>query len=159
MTSNDPRFLVFRATASAYFVLGGIFGFMTLLSAILVSADRSMIPALVACVVAWLFVYLWLSLFRIVVAHDFLSYRGLFRGTCEFRFADIRRIAVESGVKNYSDRFKPFVRLAIEPQQELNSRPVYVNLKVLSIADIRHLRGILKEIYQAMGKADVVRNL
>jgi len=29
----------------------------------------------------------------------------------------------------------------------------------LSIADIRHLRGILKEIYQAMGKADVVRNL
>lgn len=159
MTVNSTNPIVLRAAASAYVVLGTIFGFMSLMAGLAASSDRSMRPAFAACAVAWIISYIWLSRFQIVVGADSLIYRSLFGGTTEFRFTEIRNLVVESGIRDYSDRFKPFVRLVITPSRELHAKPLYINLKVLGASGVRQLLDALRVKYDTIGRPDVVRNL
>jgi hypothetical protein len=113
-------------------VLGGIFAFVTTLLGLAASSDNSMIPAFAGCEAAWILCYAWLSRFRIVIDAECLSYRSLFAGTVSYQFTEIRHIAMESGIRDYCDRFKPLVRLVIKPRKDLDAKPVYINLKVFS---------------------------
>src|ERR1700757_4997836 len=117
-----------RATASAYVVLGIIFGFLTGLTALAAAAQRDMRWALLACIAAWAVSYVWLFRFRLVVSSDFLSYTSLFFGTRARRLSEIRNIKLESGIREYSDRFKPLFRLvvvSVRPEETT----INVNLK------------------------------
>jgi hypothetical protein len=113
--SNGPQPIVLKATTSAYGIFGLIFGFVTLMTGLAASSERSMTPAFAASAAAWILSYVWLSRFRIAVDSESLTYTTLFAGTRTYCFTEIRKMSVESGVRDYSDRFKPFVRLVIKP--------------------------------------------
>ena len=151
--------LVLRATASAYGVFGVIFGFLTLMSARAAISDKSVAPAFVAPAVAWILSYLWLYRFRIVLATDSLSYTTLFAGTRTYLLANIHQISFESGIHHYSDRFKPFIRLVIKLNNEVGSKPLYINLKVFSRQGVRQLFDTLRSKFEALGRPEVVKNL
>jgi hypothetical protein len=142
--SNSARPIVLRATASSYGVLGFIFGFVTLMTGLATRSDRSMGPAFGASAAAWILSYVWLARFRIVADSDCLTYTTLFAGARTCCFTEIRKMSVESRVRDYSDRFKPFVRLVIKPNKEANAKPLYLNLKVFSRCGVRQLLDALR---------------
>lgn len=159
MMPKSGQGVVLKATPSSYLVLGAIFGFLTLLAGLAASSDRGMMPALLVCALVWILVYAWLSRLRIIVSTESFSYRTLFGGAYEYRFSEIQKISVESGVREYSDRFKPFVRLVVTPTEEFRSRPLYVNLKVFSHNDLKLLYGALREAFARSGRPDIAGNL
>jgi hypothetical protein len=59
-------------------------------------------------------------------------------------------------VREYTDRFKPFVRLVVEPTAELGAATVYVNLKVFNVPAVRGVIGFLKLKYKDLGMPHVV---
>jgi hypothetical protein len=150
--------LVLRPALSAFVVLGVMFGFLSFMAGLMAVSDKSMIPAFAACMIAWVLVYVWLFCLRLVVSAESLSYTTLFRGRRSYDFSEIRRISVESGIKEYSDRFKPLVRLAVTPIDGLGS-VVYVNLKVFSRKDVKHLFDALREAFNRIGRPDAVKSL
>jgi hypothetical protein len=134
-----------------------IFGFLTFMTALAAYSDLSMRPALAVCAAAWLFSYLWLFRFQFVINNDSVSYRSLFWGTCTYQLKEIKSIYLESGAREYSDRFKPFVRLAIVPLKQAD-RALYVNVKVLSPTGMSRVLETLRSKYDALGLPNVVRN-
>jgi hypothetical protein len=60
-----------------------------------------------------------------------------------FLWAEVSSIKTESGIHNYSDRFRPFVRLVIKPLDGTR-RPIYVNLKVMKRSTLRELKETLR---------------
>lgn len=158
--SRNPQqvSLDLRATASAYVVVGIIFGFLTGLTALAAAAQRDMRWALLACIAAWAVSYVWLFRFRLVVSSDSLSYTSLLGGTRIRRLTEIKNIKFESGIREYSDRFKPFIRLVV-----VSARPeettINVNLKVLAASSVRELFKTLRARYKTMGMTNVVRGL
>ncbi len=126
------------------------------MTALAASADRTMRLPLLFCVLAWILAYLWLARFRLVVTEESLTYRTLLRGTVSYPMRGIRRIRRESGVREYTDRFKPFVRLVVEPTAELGAATDYVNLKVFNVPAVRGVIGFLKLKYKDLGMPHVV---
>jgi hypothetical protein len=147
-----------KATASAYVVLGIIFGFLTGLTALAAAAQRNMRWALLACIAAWAVSYVWLFRFRLVVSSDSLSYTSLFCGTRVRRLTDIKNIKLESGIREYSDRFKPLFRLVVVSVRPEETR-ININLKVLAASSVRELLETLRARYKTMGMTKVVRGL
>jgi hypothetical protein len=151
--------LVCKAARSAYIVFGLIFGFLTLMTGIAASADRTMVAPFVGCAAAWAVIYLWLARVKLTLKENSLTYRTLWAGTRAFDLEQIQNIEIESGVGGYSDRFKPFVRLAISPKEGVALKPLYVNLKVLGGTSVRHLIDALRIRYHEIGHPEVVRHL
>jgi len=150
-----------RAAVSAYVVFGFIFGFLTLAiapSAFARGAHREEKLIFLALLGAWVLSYIWLFSFRLVVSHETLRYTTLFGQTRVRRLQEIKRITRESGINEYSDRFKPFIRLVV-----VSSKPdvatLNVNLKIFKLAEIRQLLECLRERYRSMGLPEVVSRL
>ncbi len=139
-------------------MLGSIFGLMSLLTGIMAGSGKNMMPAFAACIITWVLVYLWLFSLRLVVSADSLSYTSLFRGRRTFKFSEIKRVSVECGIRECSDRFKPFVRLVVAPTDRLED-PIYANLKVFSRRDLQLLFGALRDAFNRIDRPDVVRGL
>lgn len=144
--------VVLRACLSAYVVLGLIFGFLTLMTGIAAHAQNNMLLPFLVCAVAWFFSIVWLVSFRVGVSTNSLSYRSLFGGNRVLRLADIRSIIRESGVRQYGDRFRPFVRLVVTTVSD--GQRIDINLKVFSTRDIQMLIQGLKANCIAIGHSD-----
>jgi hypothetical protein len=158
MTQKLGEKIVLRAGLSTYVVFGIIFGFLTLLSGIASSADRGMAPVFAVCAFAWLVSYLWISSFRLEISEDTLTYRTLFSGTSTYHFTEIVHIRRESGVIQYSDRFKPFVRYVVTPETS-SRRPLLINAKVFSAQALREFKDALQARYRKIGRPEVVKDL
>jgi hypothetical protein len=151
--------LELRAAVSAYVVFGIIFGFITLMTGLPASSEPSMrLPFLIFAAV-WVFCYAWLFTFRLVVSSESIAYRTLLRGTRTLRLQDIKSMKVESGIREYSDRFKPFIRLVIVSSGTPCPCTINVNLKVFSSSDIRQLLDSLQTQFRSMGMPGVVKEL
>jgi hypothetical protein len=151
--------LVLKAAPSGYVVFGIIFGFLTFMTGLAASTDKSMRLPFFICLSCWILSYAWLCRLRFVMSTDSISYRTLFRGTSTYGLTEIRRITKESGIREYSDRFKPFVRLVIRPSAEVSRSPLYVNLKVFRTSGVRRLLTDLVDRFNAMGRPEVVKDL
>ena len=114
--------------------------------------------ALLVCIAAWAVSYVWLFRFWLAVSSDSLSYTSLFCGTRVRRLTEIKHIKFESGIREYSDRFKPFIRLVV-----VSARPeettINVNLKVLAASSVRELLETLRARCRTMDMTNVVRGL
>jgi len=156
---SDSQTLVFKAVRSAYLVAGIVFGSLTLLTGLADISDKSIRTFFFLCLGCWIFSYVWLARFRLVSATESLSYRSLFGGTRTYRMLDIRRITKEVGFREYSDRFKPHVRLVIRPHTEISRFSVYVNLRVFGKPGARQILDDLQIKFNAIGKPEVVKHL
>jgi len=101
----------------------------------------------------------WLIRFRATMSSQSLTYTTLFGGTVTFDFEEIRSIRLESGIRGVEDRFKPFVRIVIEPLKESRQKPTYVNAKLLTKVDLAELRQTLRARFVSMGRSDLVKEL
>jgi hypothetical protein len=151
--------VVLRARRSAYVLAGLIFGSPTLLSGLAAITDKRLRGFFLLWLACWIFSYAWLALFLLVVSDESLRYRSLFGGSATFRLSQIHRISMEVGVRRWSDRFKPNVRLIVECNPEVRRSHVYVNLQVFGRARVRPLLDDLRARFSGMGRPEVVRNL
>jgi hypothetical protein len=82
---------------------------------------------------AWMF---WVSSHRIVFDGRTVTYRHtLFRD--EFEISSVKSVKFESGIRKYTDRFRPFSRVIFKLSDR--DRPVYINATLFSRADLRAL--------------------
>src|SRR5262249_23111682 len=90
--------------------------------------------------VAPAFLVLWVSAFRVEVASGILSYRTLFRGARSLPLSEIQsaEIAIAPDAP-----FGPFVQLRLHPHADSGLRPLAINAKVFSRADLNRLIDIL----------------
>jgi hypothetical protein len=135
--------LVFRASVSTYVVVGVMFGVTLVLgfAAILRNPNFWSAVALNFMVLALSFV--WIASFKLVVANSFISHRTLFTGTRSLALSEIESCELALGYEKYWDRFKPPIRLVIQPQQSTGKKPISVNLKVLSKSDFLWITKVL----------------
>src|SRR5689334_10097581 len=87
--------------------------------------------------------FVWIACFKLVVANSFISYRTLFTGTRSFALSEIESCHLAVGYQKYWDRFKPPIRLVIQPQQSTGKKAISVNLKVLSNSDVLWIMKVL----------------
>jgi hypothetical protein len=151
--------LTMRAGTSAYIVFSLIFGYIAVLSVIAAVSNRSMLVAAVLAVGVLVLSWMWLITFRVTVSSESVSYTTLFRGTVTFDFTEIDSIRLESGIRGFADRFKPFVRIVIEPSKESHRQPAYVNIKILGSSAVAELKKALRMKFVDLGRPDVVKNL
>ena len=151
--------LTLRAARSAYIAFSAIFGFIVALSALATASNHKMLMATVIAVGVLLLSWAWLIRFRVTMSSQSLTYTTLFGGTVTFDFEEIRSIRLESGIRGVEDRFKPFVRIVIEPLKESRQKPTYVNAKLLTKVDLAELRQTLRARFVSMGRSDVVKEL
>jgi hypothetical protein len=87
--------------------------------------------------------FVWIASLKLVVANGFISYRTLFTGTRSFAVSEIERSDLAIGYETFWDRFKPPIRLVIQPQQSTGKKPISLNLKVFSKPDVLWVLKVL----------------
>lgn len=85
------------------------------------------------------FLNLWLFFFALDVAAGVLSYRTLFRGWVRIRLEEINSVEIQIGERRYRDKFRPPLRLVVQPKSVSSIRPFDINLKVFRKEDIEIL--------------------
>jgi len=140
--TSEP--LVIRACASTYVVFGVIFGVTLVPGLALIPKNPPGLLGVVALnFLALALSFTWIASFKLVVANKFISYRTLFTGTRSLALSEIERCDLAIGYERYWDRFKPPIRLVIQPQQSTGKKAISVNLKVLSKPDVLWLMKVL----------------
>jgi hypothetical protein len=136
--------LVIRACASTYVVFGLMFGVTLVAGLALTSKSPAGLLSVVALnLLALALSFAWIAAFKLVVANKFISYRTLFTGTRSLALSEIEGCDLALGFKRYWDRFKPPIRLVIQPQQSTGKKAISVNLKVLRRSDVLWLLKVL----------------
>jgi len=127
------------AAKSTFVVFGSVFG-AALLMAIdsTIKAPRSW-PALL--IIASMFVgfMAWVSAFRLSLREGVVKYRSLFGGVRTILLSDIERAEYRYAPEA---AFGPFAQLVLTPSPNAG-RPVVINMKVFSRADLERLFEIL----------------
>jgi len=90
--SNSAQRKVFRACRSSYIVFGVIHGAIQALfiSAVVIRGwHSSLFWPFGICTASWVFVFYWLSRFRLVITSESVSYSSLFSRKKEFQRCEI----------------------------------------------------------------------
>ena len=138
--------LVMKAGASTYVVFGVIFGVMVVASIVLTFQHPSLgsvWSGTAVTLLALILSFVWIASFKLVVANSFISYRTLFTGTRSFALSEIEECEFAIGYEKYWDRYKPPLRLVIQPRQSTGKKPISVNLKVFSESDVLWIMKVL----------------
>jgi hypothetical protein len=130
--------LRFRAARSAYLLLMGMASIPSW-AALPYLSDRGSAGFFMLGLGAMALAFLWLWRFAIEVTQDAISYRTLWSGTRTLGFSDIRKAAVEMGAKEYEDRSRPTIRLALYTLKESGQEPIDINMKVFEREDVQLL--------------------
>jgi hypothetical protein len=76
--------------------------------------DASAWPIVVAVAAFSVLILVWLASFRLVLTAEAIWYTTLLR-TRVMRLSDIERAEIQVGVTKYRDRFRPTIRLELQP--------------------------------------------
>jgi hypothetical protein len=87
--------------------------------------------------------FAWIACFKLVVTNGAVSYRTLFTGTRTIALSEIEKSNLVIGYDTVWERFRPPIRLVIQPQQSTRKKPIFVNLKVLSKQDVLWILKVL----------------
>lgn len=96
------------------------------------------------CLVAGVWVFIWIKAYKIEIEDGELRYRTLFGGTKKVLLSRIKSAKIEAGYKQYQDRFRPSIRLAIK-LKDAPGVAFDINLKVFSRAGIKQLVELLEQ--------------
>ena len=130
-----------RACASTYAMLAGIWAL--LLTLWVHSAQRHTAGAwngVAATGSTLAFVLLWIGCFRISIRQNTLSYRSLFGGTKRLDWDEIERSEIKV---NATKAFGPVCQLALWPEPITQKKPIVINMKVFSTADLNRVLDFL----------------
>lgn len=86
------------------------------------------------------FVLLWIGCFRISIRRNTLSYRSLFGGTKTLGWNEIERSEIKV---NTTKAFAPVWQLALWPEPITQKKPIVINMKVFSKADLNRVFDFL----------------
>ncbi|PWT83549.1 MAG: hypothetical protein C5B58_06380 [Acidobacteria bacterium] len=89
------------------------------------------------------FIYFFISRFLVSIVQDAVTYRSLFSGTRTLRLEEIDKAKIKIGEYKRGEGFKPFYRLELIPRADSGKKPIVVNLKVFSLADVRQILAIV----------------
>ena len=132
-----PTVRRFRVDPRSYVLFAIVFGLLTLFMLVATWRTGSWgAPAFFAAVLA-AFMY-WLSRFEIGLSSQALTYRSLL-GHRTVNWSDVQGSELHVGVRSYSDRFKPPIRLVVRARGPGAERPPIINLKPFRGEDIRVL--------------------
>jgi len=127
----------YRACLSSYIILTVCFGLVPAITLPMgLHGDRDAAAVVAVGVVALLFIYFWLSRFRLTINPDGLVYSSLFTGERRIRLADIKHtnMVYEAGLGNFR------CLLAITA----NGVTTRINFKVFSCDATRALFHLVK---------------
>jgi hypothetical protein len=103
-------------------------------------------PALIwGPVGALVLIVYWVLAFRIALDEQALEYRTGFWPRHRIRLEEIKWVRVEAGWARYADRFRPMVRLAVQPVKGSTVHGFDINLKPFGREDIHRLLEILEQ--------------
>lgn len=135
--------LVIRASVSTYVVFGVIWGVLLVPGFVLLTRNAGYLSVVALSLLGLMLSFVWIASFKLVVANGFISYRTLFTGTRSFVLSEIERSDLAIGYETYWDRFKPPIRLVIQPHQSTGKKPISLNLKVFSRPDVLRVMKVL----------------
>jgi hypothetical protein len=137
--------LVIRACAFTYVVFGLMFGVTLVLGIASLLRGPGLLGAVALNLLLLILSFVWIASFKFVVTNRSISYRTLFTGTRSFALSEIEKCGLAIGDETYWERFKfkPPIRLVIQPRQATGKKPISVNLKVFSKRDVLWLIEVL----------------
>lgn len=130
-----------RACASAYMVLVGVWVLLSL--SFLYSAlhgAKGTWPVVVVCACPLIYFLLWLGSFRITILESTLSYRTLFGGTLAVPLNEIEKAEIKV---NAAGKGCPVWQLILWPMPTTQKKPIIINMKVFSKADLNRVFDVL----------------
>lgn len=132
--------IVARASGSAYFVFSIL---CALPLGVAVAAPLVGRPwlweAIAVATAGWVFAIVWLRSFRLEVTSTELRYRSLFGGLRVIALSAIESSEIQIGVNEPRDRFRPLYRLVVTLREPAGAQPLIVNIKVLSMNELRRV--------------------
>ena len=128
-----------RACASTYAIMCG---FLTLMFLLVLYSHQAkgawqMLVMLGSILV---FILLWVGSFRISVAGNTVSYRSLLGGTRSLQSSEIEKAEIKI---DRTEKFGPVYRLILWPESFALKKPIVINMKVFSKADLTRLFDFL----------------
>lgn len=142
--NSNVKALTLRACGSAYLLFSLIGGIPLTLSLLLALKEPSFWQPVGIFFFALVISFLWLRSVRLELTDDTIRYSTLFRRSSSLSLHEIHKAEIKAGLGNYSDRFRPTVRLVIEPFPFVRKPPMVVNVKVFSRRDIHLLLDVLQ---------------
>jgi len=77
--------------------------------------------------------YFWFYRLSLLLDRNILRYSSLLGGTKNVRIEEIKRFEIQVGEKTYRDKFRPPIRLEIEPYPSSGKNPFDVNVKFFEL--------------------------
>ena len=81
----------------------------------------------------------WLGSFQLRLSGNTLEYWSLFGGHQLLNSDEISTARIATGVSEYRDRFRPPIRLEILTQSFVETKPIFINLKVFQREDLSRI--------------------
>lgn len=132
--------IVARASGSAYFVFSILCALPLGVAFAAPLVGRPwLVEAIVVATVGWVFAIVWLHAFQLELTPTELRYRSLFTGLRVIALDAIGSSEIQIGVNEPRDRFKPMYRLVVTPRDASGGAPIVVNVKVLSMNELRRV--------------------
>jgi hypothetical protein len=98
--------------------------------------------------------WIWLACFSIQVSDRKLRYRTAFADRT-IGIDDIGGIDFEVGSMPWSERYRPWHRLVIQPKAEAGQRPITINARVFSRDELQHLVLVIAPTWRGLQLASV----
>jgi len=132
--------IVARASGSAYFVFSILCALPLGVAFAAPLAGRPWLwEAIAVATAGWVFAIVWLRSFRLEVTAKELRYRSLFTGLRVIALDAIESSEIQIGVQEPRDRFRPLYRLVVKSREPADAKPLVVNVKVLSMNELRRV--------------------
>jgi len=133
MQQLENRQIHVQKSKASLVVTQAILGFLTIAFGFASLEQPSfLLPASIAGVFQ-AYSYLWFDRLSLLLDGNILRYSSLLGGTKNVRIEEIRRFEIQVGEKTYGDKFRPPIRLEIEPYPSSGESPFDINMKFFEL--------------------------
>jgi len=150
----NKQTIVLRAGKAPFLIFGPVFGVSAaflLYNAFFAGNVLNWVAAIIS-LGALVLLFMWLKAFRLELTEDAVAYKTLFTHSRELRYSEIEESVVTLGADNYRDRFRPTLRLNIQPYKNLNKPVITINIKVFDRTEIHDAIQVLNAKLQNHNK-------
>ncbi len=139
---DNAKSLTLFAHRKAYIALVSIWGGLSAVAIAMIFMDPSFWQPAAINILALMGSLLWLRSFEVTVSDMGISQTSLFRRRTLLSWSEIGNAEIRvgySGRYDFRDRLRSPFRLIIESHSKVDSRPIVINLKLLSEEDANRL--------------------
>ncbi|HPA62841.1 MAG TPA: hypothetical protein PLC67_02685 [Spirochaetota bacterium] len=142
---KDNNNIIVKYSKASLLIFEIVFGIVSIIMVLVAFKDKKVESILFAffCVSLCFIIYLIFKSYWVKVQEGFLTYNCLFGRKKRIKLKNIDKAWIEIGVIDFSDLFKPTIRLVIKPKTNTKSKTFYINVKVLEKSNLERLLEIL----------------